>query len=201
MICGGREGSATWTDKEGGLWLFGGFGYGKNGSGRGILNDLWVFDREKWEFMGGSSDIDVPSNYSSENPFPGSLYYSQVWQFPNGTVWIYGGQTPKTVTNDFWEWKLTSNSYEWKWLSGSKGNQTKGNYGEKGVPNVNNTLGSRWGGGTAIGFGLMEVINLISQLITLEVTLIQEHDINLSCGLIKMTLFGFLEDEPLVLIS
>jgi N-acetylneuraminic acid mutarotase len=40
-IPGGRSYSASWTDKNGYLWLFGGNGYDSTGSG--LLNDLWRY--------------------------------------------------------------------------------------------------------------------------------------------------------------
>src|SRR5258706_11356654 len=39
---GARNFSATWTDNNDNLWLFGGYGY--DGSGLGYLNDLWKYD-------------------------------------------------------------------------------------------------------------------------------------------------------------
>ena len=39
---GGRESAIRWTDSNGNLWLFGGFGYDSAGN-RGLLNDLWKF--------------------------------------------------------------------------------------------------------------------------------------------------------------
>jgi N-acetylneuraminic acid mutarotase len=39
---GGREGSITWVDASGNLWLFGGFGHDSTGA-QGELNDLWSY--------------------------------------------------------------------------------------------------------------------------------------------------------------
>jgi N-acetylneuraminic acid mutarotase/LysM repeat protein len=41
-IPGGRSVAASWTDNSGHLWLFGGGGYGVNGT-LGYLNDLWEY--------------------------------------------------------------------------------------------------------------------------------------------------------------
>jgi hypothetical protein len=41
-VPGGREGSVSWTDGNGNLWLFGGMGYDSTGT-VGYLNDLWRY--------------------------------------------------------------------------------------------------------------------------------------------------------------
>ena len=41
---GGRFASASWTDSDGNLWLFGGFGIDSGGDVPEYLNDLWKFD-------------------------------------------------------------------------------------------------------------------------------------------------------------
>jgi N-acetylneuraminic acid mutarotase len=40
---GGRQYLVTWVDAQGNLWLFGGHGYGSNGT-VGYLNDLWKYE-------------------------------------------------------------------------------------------------------------------------------------------------------------
>ncbi len=137
-----------WTDKEGGLWLFGGHGFGASASS-GYLNDLWRFFNGSWKFIGGSDTTDVPATYTGNDPTPGGIRGSQVWQFPNGTVWLFGGVSNENKTvNDIWEWEPTS--HQWKWLSGSQGEHSSGHRGAKGEPNVGNILGSRAYGSTAI---------------------------------------------------
>ena len=41
-VPGARINSVSWTDSDGNLWLFGGYGYGSTSSG--YLNDLWRYD-------------------------------------------------------------------------------------------------------------------------------------------------------------
>src|SRR5690606_22657287 len=91
---GGRELSTGWTDKERGLWLFGGDGLAASSGSTGRLNDLWRFFNGSWEFVGGSDTANVPANYTGSDQFPGGITASQVWQFPNGTVWLFGGWSP-----------------------------------------------------------------------------------------------------------
>src|SRR5690606_31121343 len=115
-----RRDAMGWTDKEGGLWLFGGYGYGASSGPSGNLNDLWRFFNGNWEFVGGSDTINVPANYTGSDQTPGGIQSSHVWQFPNGKVWLFGGViTGYTVANDLWEWEPTS-SRQWRWLSGEK---------------------------------------------------------------------------------
>jgi hypothetical protein len=42
-VPGGRYGAASWTDKSGAFWLFGGWGIDANGN-QGIINDLWKYE-------------------------------------------------------------------------------------------------------------------------------------------------------------
>ena len=42
---GARSGAATWVDKHGNLWLFGGYGMGGTDKGMGALNDLWEYQQ------------------------------------------------------------------------------------------------------------------------------------------------------------
>jgi Galactose oxidase, central domain len=58
-IPGGREKAASWTDRSGNLWLFGGVGFASTGT-YNILNDLWQFNpsANKWAWIGGNSTIE-----------------------------------------------------------------------------------------------------------------------------------------------
>jgi N-acetylneuraminic acid mutarotase len=53
-VPGGRMQSATWTDKNGNLWLFGGSGCANDGT-QGYLNDLWEFN------LSGASPVAPPT--------------------------------------------------------------------------------------------------------------------------------------------
>src|SRR5207302_9786147 len=55
-IPGARSESISWVDGSGNFWLFGGRGYGKNGS-PGYLNDLWRFNpvNNQWTWIEGSN--------------------------------------------------------------------------------------------------------------------------------------------------
>ena len=65
-VPGAREFMATWTDDNGDLWLFG--GYGRDGYGNlGRLNDLWRYQPASnlWTWMGGSNLIDAAGVYGT----------------------------------------------------------------------------------------------------------------------------------------
>lgn len=56
----GRWDAATWTDKNGNLWLFGGQGYDAGTNATGVLlDDLWEYSpaTKEWTWMGGSDTI------------------------------------------------------------------------------------------------------------------------------------------------
>ena len=46
-VPGGRQSAATWTDLNGNLWLFGGYGSDSVGN-LGYLNDLWEYSNDAW---------------------------------------------------------------------------------------------------------------------------------------------------------
>jgi N-acetylneuraminic acid mutarotase len=98
---GARFGAATWTDSNGFLWLFGGYGGAAEGN-IGYLNDLWEFDpsNNEWTWMGGSSKLPNTSgesgqsgNYNCEASVcvPGSRQFASSWVDGNGNLWLFGG--------------------------------------------------------------------------------------------------------------
>jgi N-acetylneuraminic acid mutarotase len=62
-VPGGRHLAASWTDKSGHFWLFGGYGIDSAGN-VGILNDLWEFDPSsiQWTWVGGDGTISPTAN-------------------------------------------------------------------------------------------------------------------------------------------
>ena len=154
---GGREGSVTWTDKAGKLWLFGGEGYGTvNGlTGATFFNDLWAFDpsTNEWAWMGGDSQTgittsDPPGVYGTEGTpaaqnVPGGTSSAVSWSDEAGNLWLFGGSGN---FNDLW--KFDPSTGLWTWMSGSgdiipgSGSQA-GIYGTIGVANATNVPGGR----------------------------------------------------------
>ena len=163
---GGLSGAVTWPDKNGNLWLFGGWGYTPNG-GAGFPNDLWEFNpsTNQWAWMGGDKtfggsfpfygtygDLGKPA----AGNFPGWRWSEATWTDASGNFWLFGGQGyaasgVEGMLNDLWEFNPSTN--QWAWMGGSSTlnctpppqslcNQP-GVYGNLGVPANGNIPGSR----------------------------------------------------------
>jgi N-acetylneuraminic acid mutarotase len=102
---GARSGAAQSTDRNGNIWLLGGWGTDSVGTW-GYLNDLWRFtpSTDLWTWMGGSST--VPNNGSNSEGqlgvygalgvqaatnMPGGRQAAASWTDSSGNFWILGG--------------------------------------------------------------------------------------------------------------
>ncbi len=159
-IPGARDGSVSWTDHSGNLWLFGGQGYDSTGA-KSFLNDLWEFNpaAKTWTWVSGSSTAanatsvygtqDVPNS----NNVPGVRIYSVSWTDSSGNLWLFGGSGSSGSSggvsmlgflNDLWEFNPTTK--EWMWVSGSStAANVPGVYGTQDTPNSSNVPGGRAG--------------------------------------------------------
>lgn len=149
---GSRNGSITWVDNNGGLWLFGGQGYGAIASA-GNLNDLWKYNTatSEWVWVTGSNVVNQLGIYGtkgvpSTTNCPGARTESISWVDNNGNLWLFGGigksSTPSDgLLNDLWKYDIASN--EWTWVSGGNGINSYGGYGTLGVGSVANLPGTR----------------------------------------------------------
>jgi N-acetylneuraminic acid mutarotase len=163
-IPGARYGAATWTEKNGAVWLFGGLGYDADGdlggyTGHGELNDFWEFDptTNQWTWMGGSSTYDTYGGYAgvygvqgTPDPanFPGSRGAAATWTDPSGNFWLFGGtgyganaRLGSGYLSDLW--KFDPSTKEWTWVSGSTTVGQPGVYGTIGTPDQGDFPGSR----------------------------------------------------------
>lgn len=133
---GGRSKAASWTDKDGHLWLFGGLGLDSQGN-PGLLNDLWEFDplTSEWKWIGGSNTVPVTNDASGgstgvygtrgtpvSSNFPGGREGSSSWTDLTGNFWLFGGSGIDGggnggLLNDLWEFNPTT--AEWTWVCGS----------------------------------------------------------------------------------
>ena len=136
---GGRIGSAVWTDVQGNLWLFGGFGSDSAGTA-GNLNDLWKFDpsNREWVWQGGPNTISAPCPSACGNSgsygvlgvfavgnLPGGRDGGASWTDSKGNFWLFGGEGYDSSgnygwLNDLWEFNPSLN--QWAWIGGSKSN-------------------------------------------------------------------------------
>ena len=169
-VPGSRQGGATWIDKSGNLWLFGGDGF--DGSyptpNEGNENDLWEFNLTtlEWTWVGGSKICMKPGVYGTMGTpapanIPGARSSGSSWADSSGNFWLFGGlgyDSDGTYgsLNDLWEFDPTT--LEWTWMGGSNtisvmgdGNYGMyGTYGTLGTPASGNQPGSRYNANTWI---------------------------------------------------
>ena len=93
-VPGARKEAVSWTDPNGGFWLFGGQGYTQGGLGQ--LNDLWRWDGTSWTWIAGSDTLNQPGVYGtkgipSPSNVPGARERSVSWTDANGNLWLFGG--------------------------------------------------------------------------------------------------------------
>ena len=164
---GSRTQASTWTDNDGNLWLFGGYGYvGINDSqGAGQLNDFWKYDISTgyWTWVGGDlGSIDAKNliatpgtkGVAASSNYPGAKVGATAWTDNDGNLWMFGGDGPVGVNNsqrvggqlnDFWKYDI-STGY-WTWVGGDLGNSDARKQvsvgGTKGVAASTNYPGSR----------------------------------------------------------
>jgi N-acetylneuraminic acid mutarotase len=146
---GARENAASWIDKSGNLWLFGGDGIGTS-SQWGGLNDLWKYtpSTNQWTWMGGSDTYDAVGVYgtrgvASATNVPGARVYPTSWTDADGNFWLFGGDgfgTSELVgivfLGDLWEYNPSTQM--WTWVSGTGDGYQTGIYGTQGVASANN---------------------------------------------------------------
>jgi N-acetylneuraminic acid mutarotase len=165
-IPGTRWESATWTDENGNLWLFGGGGFDAD-QNQGYLNELWEFNTSsnEWAWMGGNSTMLCGPNSEKQNcgragvygtrgtpaagNIPGGRQSAVSWTDTEGHFWLFGGlgfngNGAYTDLNDLWEFNPSTG--EWTWMDGEAIAQSgAGVYGNLGVPAAGNIPGERDG--------------------------------------------------------
>lgn len=148
---GARYGSRTWTDSNGNLWLYGGYGF--NSTGSGILNDIWKYDpaTNQWTWLKGDDTIEATAVYGTKGISnaanqPGSRYVSSSWNDADGNLWLFGGygydENNTGSLSDLWKYDPSSNN--WTWISGDSLIDQAGRYGTKGAPSATNNPGARY---------------------------------------------------------
>lgn len=141
---GGRKYPATWTDLNGNLWLFGGFGFTYPS---GVtppatdLNDMWEYTGTQ-NYNGSYNNIwvnTVPPFTGGPAPRTGAV----TWTLPSsGDLYLFGGEDgASNFLNDIWKYNISSSA----WTQVSGGFNQLGVYGSINVPAPGNKPGSRWG--------------------------------------------------------
>jgi len=158
-VPGGRFGATGWTDSNGNLWLFGGWGC-ESASTNGFpdtcyYNDLWEFNptADTWSWMGGSNTTNQSGVYGSlgkaaTTNIPGSRDNAVSWTDSQGNYWLFGGygyDSAGTLAylNDLWEFSASTD--EWTWMGGSDVADAHGVFGTLGTSAAGNMPGSRSG--------------------------------------------------------
>ncbi len=150
---GARMYPTSWTDTNGNLWLFGGFGHNASSS-IGYMNDLWKYNvtTNEWTWMNGSNTFYQVSSYGTQGTpsvtnYPGARQNAQSWTDASGNLWLFGGYgsstSPSTIEylNDLWKYDVGTN--EWTWMNGSNLGNQNGSYGLQGTGASTNTPGAR----------------------------------------------------------
>lgn len=113
---GARHTSTTWTDDQGHLWLFG--GYGPNGV---RLNDLWRYNTITglWTWMKGASTAWQAGVYSGppESLVPSGRHGATGWFTDDGSLWLFGGLTDSGYQHDLWRYSIATGN--WSLMRGS----------------------------------------------------------------------------------
>jgi N-acetylneuraminic acid mutarotase len=120
-VPGARYSANSWIDSSGNLWLFGGYGYGANGS-VGNLNDLWSFSPStgEWTWFSGVGTNNASGIYGTPGTagvsnMPGARYAASSWIDSSGNLWLFGGvgyDSTGTLgdLNDLWQYNPSTGS-------------------------------------------------------------------------------------------
>ncbi|MBV9962617.1 MAG: T9SS type A sorting domain-containing protein [Parafilimonas sp.] len=149
---GSRREGASWVDKSGNLWLFGGWGYKKKK--QGDFNDLWKFDitTNEWTWINGDSVQNKIANYGTKGKAslkskPGARWGAISWVDKSNNLWMFGGfgfsqkDSGDDFLNDLWKYDIDNN--KWTWVSGDSISSVSSIYGIKNVSSPTNRPGSR----------------------------------------------------------
>jgi len=109
-VPGARNSATTWTDGNGNLWLFGGFGFDAQGTD-GYLNDMWQYNLKgaltsapphpsaatpTFTLAAGTYTSSQPLSISDQTP-DATIYYTTDGTTPNSSSPLYTG--PLTVSS------------------------------------------------------------------------------------------------------
>jgi len=158
-IPGARGYAATWTDRNGNLWLFGGYGT-SNGANGGLLGDMWMYNTtsKQWMWVDGPATVNVAPSYGSRGVAddanqPGGRSYAMTWTDVQGRFWLYGGVGIDKNNNvgDLGDlWRYDTGTRQWTWVQGSNIREASPSYGTQGVSDKSNTPGARDSGASFV---------------------------------------------------
>ncbi len=142
---GSLEGATAWTDKNGDLWLFGGWSYDIPTQVRYYFDEVWKYSpsTNQWAWMGGSKTRSGSSCFSNVNLWylvcgepgvygvmgtlapgniPGGRAGAAKWTDSQGHLWLFSGSGFDAKgyfgdTNDLWEFNPSTS--QWAWMGGN----------------------------------------------------------------------------------
>lgn len=151
-VPGARSNATVWTDANGNVWLFGGWGHDSAGN-VGDLNDLWEYSpgSGQWTWVGGSDIENQLGNYGAQgvaaaSNIPSARNAAVTWVDTHGNVWLFGGWgIDSTGGSGFLDdlWKYSPASGEWSWVGGPTVANQWGVYGTQGISATSNIPGAR----------------------------------------------------------
>ena len=153
-VPGSRSGAASWSDANGNLWMFGGFGVPSTSS-LGNLNDLWKYDSaaNQWTWVSGSNAAEARGSYgtlgtAAASNVPGARFNAAAQTDKSGNFWLFGGYGAdsagtKGLLNDVWEFNATTRQWTWKGGGNITAASQAGSYGTLGVAAPTNIPGAR----------------------------------------------------------
>ena len=145
-IPGGRSAPASWVDKEGNFWMFGGYGCG-NSTAATYPTDMWKFSPAtgEWTWVHGNNNSITGSYGQKGVPDPANLPPGRssaiTWTDNDGHLWLFGGVS-SVIYNDLWKYDIQTN--RWTWMHGSSSTNVSGVYGTRYIPGAANMPGSRY---------------------------------------------------------
>jgi N-acetylneuraminic acid mutarotase len=149
---GARVSGITWTDKNGNLWVWGGYGSDSQFS-QINLNDLWEYSPATAEWVwvngsniGGEAGVYGTLGTAAATNVPGAREGAMSFTDKSGNFWLFGGDQNISSTgdpdfNDLWKYDVTTG--EWTWMSGSNKLGGAGDYGTQGVAAASNVPPAR----------------------------------------------------------
>ena len=156
-VPGARASGASWIDRAGNLWLFGGYGY--DSANLFYLNDLWEYSPAtgEWTWVSGpTSSASTPTavygteGVSASANLPPPRQGCVAWIDSTGNLWLFGGTgvipgaNVDTVggLNDLWTFSPATG--EWTWVSGSSSVNSAASYGTLGAAASTNVPDGRY---------------------------------------------------------
>jgi hypothetical protein len=148
-----RNGALYWTDANGNVWLFGGYGYDSTGQ-KSMLNDLWEYSPStgQWTWVGGPKTGNGTGVYGTQGVataanIPAPRDSAATWTDRSGNLWLFGGEGYLAATGWFHRlndlWMYSPSSGQWTWVAGSSSFDATGVYGTQGVAAAANIPGAR----------------------------------------------------------